>query len=116
MGLLEHSSGSRAIGSTEWSLVADEAGPVSHTDAGVYQLYLDLNSLASGDVYRIRGYEKVEAAGNRRRFMEVLIVGPPVDPILVLPPALLMHGWDLTLAKVSGPTDRTVVWSVRRAI
>lgn len=115
MGLLEHAAGSRTFDSTEWSLVEDEVGPVSQTDPGVYQLWLDLSALQQGDIYRVRGYEKVEADGTRRLYLEQLMVGPPVDPVQVLPPALLMHGWDLTLAKLDGG-NREIAWSVRRAI
>jgi hypothetical protein len=44
---------------------------------------------------------------------EAFIGGPQACPIWVSPALVLMHGWDMSLFKVSA-TDRVILWSIRQ--
>lgn len=114
MAITEYAAGSETVSTTEWSLTTDTAGPDVDTTDGVYQVFLDLNALASGDVFRFRAYEKVQAADTQRAFFtQDFAHAQGTEDNWVSPSFILMNGWDFTLIKVSG-TDRTITWSVRK--
>lgn len=100
------------LSTTEHSFTTDTAGPDAQTTAGVYQFFIDLNALATGDVYIFRIYEKVLAAGTQRLVWKAVVSGAQNEPVLVTPTLLLGHGFDLTGVKVSG-TDRLIQVSTR---
>jgi hypothetical protein len=106
---------SATIGTSEYSLPADTATgvPTSQTDDGVYQVFLDLNALAAGDQFRVRVYEKVQAAGAQRVIYSAHFSGAQGTPIVALPSLILLHGWDVTVTKIAG-TDRAIAWSIRK--
>lgn len=115
MAISESFQGSATIGATEYSLPNNAAYSTgsARTEDGAYQLFLDLNALVAGDEYELAVYEKVNSGATQRKIVAVQrIVGPPPEPILVLPTLMLIHGWDFTLKKISG-TDRTITWSIR---
>jgi hypothetical protein len=99
---------------TEWSLTTDTAGPDLNTDDGVYQLFLDLNTLVDGDTIRIRFYEKVQAADTQRAFFtqDISNAQGAVDN-WVSPSFVLLHGWDITAQMVTA-TSRAITSSVRK--
>lgn len=103
---------SRSITTTEWSLVTDTAGPDVDTRKGFFVAQVDLSALASTDVYRLRIYEKVLTGSSQKLIFDAHLTGVQASPIYETPPLMLMHGWDMTIVKVSG-TDRTITWSVR---
>lgn len=105
-------SGSASIGATETSLVTNTAGPDAETSDGAVQAVIDFNALAAGDQYRVRIYEKARSADTQRRILEAYVTGAQSDPIWTHPTLQLMHGWDVTLQKITG-TDRTITWSIR---
>lgn len=113
MAISEAFTGTETVGSTEWSMVTDTSGPDAETADGVYQVFLDLSALAAGDVFEVRGYEKVLSAGTQRQFMKVTLADAQTDPHWVSPSFILLHGWDFTLKKVTG-TDRSINWSIRK--
>jgi hypothetical protein len=102
-----------SIGTTEWSLTNDSSTIANQTDDGAYQVFLDLNAMASGDTFVVRLYEKVYSAGTRRVAQSWTLTGAQSDPIWVSPCVLLMHGWDFSIQKTAG-TDRSIAWSVRK--
>lgn len=112
MPITETFTGSETVGTTEWSLTTDTAGPdVAATD-GIYQVFLDLSALAAGDVFEFRLYEKVLASSTQRRLMTATFSGVQADPVYASPSLILLNGWDATVIKISG-TDRSIDWSVR---
>lgn len=113
MAITEAFSGSETVSTTEWSLTTDTAGPDVQTDDGVYQVWLDLNTLAKGDEFELKLYEKVLAGSTQRRAMSIPLLHGQVDPNLVVPSVILLHGWDFTLIKIAG-TDRVIDWSIRK--
>lgn len=111
--VLYESSGT--ISTTEISLpnaTTYAAGSAITTD-GIYQVFLDLSALAAGDQFELKLYEKVQAAGTQRTICIFNFVGVQAAPHTVLPTMIFMHGWDVTLKKVTG-TDRSIAWSIRQ--
>lgn len=104
---------SASISTTEYSLTNNSTSIAAKTDDGVFQVFLDLNALAAGDEYELKVYEKVQSGGTQRGVYRAYFVGVQSEPHTVLPSLVLMHGWDVTLDKISG-TDRTIGWSIRQ--
>jgi len=103
------------ISATEISLpnaTTYAAGSAIATD-GIYQIFLDLNAMAAGDMFELKVYEKVQAAGTQRIVCIFNFVGVQAAPHTVLPTFIFMHGWDVTLKKITG-TDRSLAWSIRQ--
>lgn len=105
---------SATIGATEWSLPANSAGPTTQTDDAVLQVWLDLSALASGDSFTLTLYEKVNGTGATQRVVDSwTFVDAITNPNWAMPAAIVMHGWDVTLAKNTG-IDRAIGWSLRK--
>lgn len=105
-------SGSAAIGSTEWSLTANMAGPVEETSDGIFQALIDFANLATGDIYIVRIYEEIlNSAGAQRLVYTAEVSGDQAEDIAVTPPLFLGIGWDVTVQKISG-TDRLIDWRI----
>lgn len=112
MAITEAFTGTETIGTTEWSLTTDTAGPDVAASDGVYQIFLDLSALAAGDVFELRLYEKVLSSSTQRRLMTASFSGVQSEPVYAAPSLILVNGWDATLVKISG-TDRAIDWSIR---
>lgn len=82
-------------------------------NAGVFQLYLDVNAMTASEQYQLRLYEKISAFGTQRLVQEWVLTGVQPNPGVVLPPFMLFTNWDLTLKKLAG-TDRAFSWSIRK--
>ncbi len=107
-------TGSATIGATPVSLVTGTTTLQTVTDApGIYQVCLDLSALTSTDVIELDILEAATAAGAQRLAYTQRLAGPVAEPIYLTPSLVLMHGWDVRLAKLAG-TDRAVSWSLRR--
>lgn len=107
-------TGTATVGAAAVSLVSGTTTLQTVTSApGVYQVVVDLAALASGDAYDLSIYDAAAAGGAKRMIVTQRVTGPIPDPLLVMPSMLLVHGWDVTLAKASG-TDRAVSWSLHR--
>lgn len=113
MAISEAFTGTETVSTTEHSMVTDTAGPDAETADGVYQAFVDLSALANGDIFEIKGYEKVLSAGTQRAFFKATIANAQAEPHWVSPSFIMIHGWDLTLKKISG-TDRSISWSIRK--
>lgn len=113
MAITEAFSGTETVGTTEHSLTTDTSGPDTQTDDGVYQAFIDLNALAAGDVFEFRVYEKVLSGSTQRIVYNATFANVQAEPVWVSPSLVLLHGWDMTLDKVSG-TDRSIDWSIRK--
>lgn len=112
MAIAEAFSGTQAVdNATEWSMTTDSAGPDSETDDGVYQIFLDLSDMVSGDQLLICVYETVDGSA-QRMFYRSILYGPQPFPIWVSPTFVMTDGWDATLLMLSATTC-TVDWSIR---
>lgn len=98
------------IGTTEYSLPNDSTSLTARTEDGVYQAFIDCEAVTTADEFRIRVYEKVFAAGSARIIYYAAITNPQT---VVLPSLILLHGWDITVQKITG-TDRSISWSIRQ--
>jgi hypothetical protein len=113
MAISEAFSGSETVGTTEHSLTTDTSGPDVETSDGVFQVFLDLNALAAGDLFSFYVYEKVLTGSTQRLAYSATFTGTQGAPVWVSPSLILLHGWDATLKKIAG-TDRNIDWSIRK--
>lgn len=113
MAISEAFSGTETVSTTEWSLTTDTSGPDADTNDGVYQCFVDFNALAVGDIFEFALYEKVLGASTQRKVWTVQIAHAQSTPNWCSPSFILLHGWDMTLKKLSG-TDRAIDWSIRK--
>lgn len=112
MAITEYTSDSASIGSSEYFLASDSTTATPQTTDGVYQLWLDLSALVKGDVFIIRGSEKVGSGGTRRVFFTDRVANAQGDPHWVSPSFILLHGWEFSVQKAAG-SDETIAWSIR---
>lgn len=114
MAISEPYSGNATISATEISIVSGTSTLQVVTDDGLYQPFLDLNALADGDVFEFKIYEKVDSAATQRVVhYETLANAQGKALNYAAPSLLLIHGWDMTIKKLSG-TDRIIRWSIRK--
>jgi len=117
VAISEAFAGSESITTTEWDLPSDTSftlGTDVQTDDGVYQVWLDLNLLADGDIFRFKGYEKVGAASTQRAFWSHDFANSQgTEDLWPSPSFILLHGWAFTLTRIAG-TDRVIDWSIRK--
>jgi hypothetical protein len=103
------------ISTSEYSLPGDTVSgvPTSQTTTGVFEFFVDFGNMAAGDQYRVRLYEKYNAAGTQRLVEEWILTGVQSKPMLVVPSVILGSGWDLTVLRLAG-SDRSILWSIRK--
>jgi hypothetical protein len=103
------------ISTSEYSLPADTTSgvPTSQTADCILQLFLDLNALIAGDVFRLKVYEKTDSAQTQRLIHQWYFEGAQANPNYSSPVFVLGEGWDVTLIRVSG-SDRSILWSLRK--
>lgn len=109
MAIAEYASGTEAVSTTEHSLTTDTSGPDTDTTDGVYQLWLDVSDMVTGDELQIRCYETNDSG--QHRVYQATLTGPQPFPIWVGPTLVLTGGWDMTLDAIAGTI--TVTWSIR---
>lgn len=103
-----------SISSTEISIVSGTSTLQNITTDGVYQLFVDpvAAGMAKGDVFTIRVYEKTLSGSTKRVVFTASLQGAQSE-VLVVPPLVLIHGWDMTIQKNAG-TDRSFDASIRQ--
>lgn len=104
---------SASISTTEYSLPGDAAGPTAQTTEGVFQFFIDFANMAAADQYRVRLYEKYDAAGTQRLIEEWILTNIQSKPMFVMPSVVLGKGWDVTVTRLAG-ADKTIYWSIRK--
>lgn len=113
MAIAEYKTGSATISTTEYSIVTPGTTLASDATSGVFQVFVDFATLASGDEYEIAVKEKATSGGTQRVIFKASVAGLQGSPIWVSPSLILMHGWDVTIDKIAG-TDRSISWSIRQ--
>lgn len=83
------------------------------TDDGVYQLWVDAYAMVKGDEFAIAILEKVEATGGTKKQVFKAVLTDVQSEVFVTPTLILMHGWDMTITKVSA-TTRAFDASIRK--
>jgi len=112
VAITEAFAGTEAVSTTEHSMTTDTSGPDVETSDGIFQVFLDVSDMVTGDELQIRIYEKVQSSDTQRIAYQSNLVGPQSPPIWVSPSLILMHGWDATLDAIAGTI--TVTWSIRK--
>lgn len=114
MAITEAFQSSATIGTAEyWLAAASTTQGSGQSVDGVHQLFLELNNLAAGDIFRIRAWDAVSSGGTARVIFEENIAGPVGTPLYVTPTLIQLHKWDFSLTKITG-TDRSIAWSIRK--
>jgi hypothetical protein len=101
------------VGTGELSIVSGTTTLQTVTDDGVYQLWIDAGTMAKGDEFAIRLYEKVEGTGGTKKQFFKAVLTDVQSEIFVTPTFILINGWDMTIQKVAG-TDRAFDASIRK--
>lgn len=101
------------VGSSAISIPTGTTTPASVTDDGVYQLWIDAGNMAKGDEFIVKILEKVEATGGTQKIVFSATLSDAQSEVFVTPTLILMHGWDMTIAKVAG-SDRAFDASIRK--
>lgn len=112
MAIAEYKTNSATVGSTEYSCVAESTSLATDTTDGIYQVFIDTGNMVAGDQYRFKIYEKITSGGTKREIYAAVLTGAMSDN-WVSPSLVLMHGWDVTIQKLTG-TDRSFSWSIRQ--
>lgn len=108
--LYASSSSGSTIGTTEYSLTHDSTTLQSRTTDAQIQVVVDTVNLAAGDSFELRLLEKVVSGATQREvFRSAVQYG---QGIVMTGFFTLLHGWDVTLKKLTG-TDRAIIWSIR---
>jgi hypothetical protein len=112
MAIAEAYSGTQAVDNvTEWYMTTDSGTPTAVTADGVYQIFLDLNDMVTGDQLRIDIQETVDGSTQRVVYRSI-VYGPQPTPIWVSPTLVLTDGWNASLVMLSA-TTATIDWSIR---
>lgn len=109
MAVTTHASGSQTcVSTTEHTLTANP-----ETTAGVFQLFLDLNDLASGESLEIRIKEEVQNSSATQRVVWYDLVAnvQGEEKAWVSPMLMLLNGWDMSIEAVGTPV---IPWSIRK--
>ncbi len=107
-------SGSETVTTTEHSLTTDTAGPDVETSDGVFQAFINLGGMETGDELQLRVYEKVGSGSTQRIVWEHIIRNlPGANERWVSPALMLLHGWDITADAIAGVTI-PISWSIRK--
>lgn len=112
MAIAEYKTGSATISTTEYSLVTPGTTLANNTTDGVYQVFIDFAAMTSGEEYEVKIYEKCTSGGSKVAIYASRLEGIQ-SGLWVSPSLVLIHGWDVTVKKISG-TDRSIAWSVRQ--
>lgn len=110
---VEAFTGSATIGTTEWSLVTNTAGPDASTTVGTFQAFIDLSAIvAVADLFVLSIYEKVRTGDTQQKITDAYFaLNSLATPIWVTDPLILGIGWDITIKKSAG-TDRLIKWRI----
>lgn len=101
------------VGTSELSVISGTTTLQNASTAGVYYPCVDgvQASMAKGDRFYFRVYEKVRSASTKRQAFKFPLSHAQSEPVL-FPPLMLLNGFDFTLQKDAG-TDRAFDASVR---
>jgi aconitase B len=83
------------------------------TQAGVFELVLDVANLALGDVLEVRAYERATASGDTQRSVLIATLrDAQQDTLFISPSLILLNGWQFAIKQTAG-TGRVIPWSIR---
>lgn len=105
--------GTASISTTEYYLASASTVKTDQVDDCLLSVWINVESIAAADVFRIKLYEKVSDAAAQQSMEMGILSGAQVFP-WVSPMLFVGHAWEVSVTKISG-TDRTVRWSLRKA-
>lgn len=101
------------VGTVELSITSGTTTLQTKAEAGVYQLWIDANTMTKGDEFIIRVYEIVKPAGGTKRLFSQWSLQGVQTENFVTPTFILLYGWEMTITKIAG-TDRAFDASIRK--
>jgi hypothetical protein len=81
------------------------------TSPGVYQLQVDCNAMALGDILELRAKVKVRSTGTTREFLMAVISNVPSEPVFISPAIPITNEIVFTLKQTAG-TGRAFPWEI----
>ena len=102
-----------SVSTTELSLTGGTSTLQARTDDGIYLARLWIPSLAAGDKFLAKVYEKLLAGSSQVAWAEFPIENAMATP-LEIAPRWLFHGWEWSIVQVAG-ADRSVDFSLWKA-
>ena len=113
MAISEAFAGNPTVTNVEYDLPSASTSLSAQTTDGIYQLFIDLNALVTGDEFKLRIYEKVQSSSTQRVVQEVTFYNAQSPEfIYVSASMLLLHGWTMTLQRTQG-SNRAIPFSIR---
>jgi hypothetical protein len=112
MAVTIYASGSQTcVDTTEHTLSA-----ASETEAGVFQVFLDLNDMTDGETLTIRLKEKAQSSGGTQRvfWYDIQSNAQGEEKIWVSPAFMLINGWALSIQADGSPGTPVIPWSIRK--
>lgn len=103
-------STSPTVGTTPYGVMSQSTSITYQTTDAIVQLFIDINAIAAGDEFKVKGLEKIDGT-NARTFYEANIA-PQTNKGWVSPMFIMTNGWEFTIEKVTG-TDRSLPFSIR---
>jgi hypothetical protein len=103
-----------SVGTTAYSIPNGSTTPAAITTQGVWQLLVDPvegGAMTKGDYFEAMVMEKCLSGSTQRKVLSAIMGNAQAEP-WVLPPLMLMHGWDMLIDKIAG-TDRAMDASIR---
>lgn len=96
------------VSTTEHTLTANP-----ETEAGAFQVFLDLNDLTSGENLTIKVYEKVRDSSGTQRvvWQDFRANVQGVEKIWASPVLMLINGWRVTITATGTPV---IPWDIRK--
>lgn len=112
MAISEFSSGTRTTGTPPEGSPTTIGGSANATD-GIFQLFVDLNAMALGDIIHIQLLEKAISSGTARIVFQSSFYNVQDEPIFVSPSFILLHAWEFNIRQAAG-SSRSIPWSIRQ--
>lgn len=106
-------TGSATVSTLEYSMVSGSTVLSSSTALGIYQAFVDIAAMTSGDTYEFRVYDKARTGDTQRLAWYARFANAPGTPMYISPSMIMGPGWDMTLKQISTSTAKTFNYSIR---
>lgn len=108
-----YSATATTVSTVEWSMTDDSSGVSSSTAVGIYQAFIDLSALTTGDFFEFKTYETVPSGGTQRLVYSAHFSNAQTSPNWASPSLILGMGWDMTLAKsTTSAASQIIPWRI----
>jgi hypothetical protein len=106
-------TGTATISTLEYSMVGGSTTLSSSTALGIYQAFIDIANMTSGDTYDFCVKDKARTGDTQRLAYYARFANAAGTPLYISPSMILGPGWDMTLKQISTSTAKTFNYSIR---